>query len=106
MVGLIRGTDNPVVRCAPRLAALWEKHPAALTTDELVARCLRFQVENDKLRNACDLLILSGELLADECADEKRCEGWDETRDEVNRLLLPNAQDQTRAAKKDRLYDH
>ena len=48
LVRLIRGTGNPVARCAPGLAAL--------TTDELVARCLRLQVENHALREAGGLM--------------------------------------------------
>jgi hypothetical protein len=40
------------------------------------------------------LLVIAGESLADECADEKRCEAWDEQRDAVNLLLRSNAGDE------------
>lgn len=44
-------------------------------------------VRNEKLEEAMGVLILSGERLADECDDEKRCEEWAAQRDTVNDLL-------------------
>ena len=45
------------------------------------------ELENERLREALSVLISAGELLADECADQNRCEAWDEQRDTVNQLL-------------------
>jgi len=61
----------------------------------LINKVSELERENARLREALSILISAGELLADECSDENRCEAWDEQRDVVNKLLsgssLPNA---------------
>ena len=54
---------------------------------DLLGKVDRLERDNARLREALSVLISAGELLADECADQNRCEAWDEQRDTVNQLL-------------------